>query len=160
MAEQEEEPKTEGPELADPASKTVLIVDDDEAILNLLEILVRRDGFNILRAESGEAALYKLQRKPDIILLDLILPGSKSGLDVLRHLRGLNGPLPTVFVVTGQVTDHPEVVEAKEDPNVSHFIRKPINQDQLLELMHQILKTKAPDHPKGTGTAEWKEEPS
>ena len=133
--------------LADPSTKTVLIVDDDEAILNLLEILVKRDGFEVMRAETGEAALYKLRKKPDAVLLDLILPGAKSGVDVLRWLRQTGEPAPPVLVITGQVADHPEVKEAKEDPNVTHFLRKPIKQDHLLELLHRVLKTAAPARP-------------
>ncbi len=132
-------------EKTDPASKTILIVDDDEAILNLLEILVKRDGFQVLRAESGEAALYKLRKKPDVVLLDLMLPGSKSGIDVLRSLRRSGEPPPPVIVITGHSPENPQVKEAKEDPNVTHFIRKPIKQDHLLELLHRVLKTRAPN---------------
>lgn len=136
---------------AEPSSKTILIVDDDEAILNLLEILVKRDGFKVLRAESGEAALYKLRKKPDAVLLDLMLPGSKSGIDVLRSFRQSGEPPPPVIVITGHSPENPQVKEAKEDPNVTHFIRKPIKQDHLLELLHRVLKTRAPERPSKEG---------
>lgn len=130
---------------AAPSSKSVLIVDDDETILNLLEILVRRDGFRVLRAESGEAAVYLLSKKPDALLLDLMLPGAKSGLDVLAHLRGLSGPAPTVIMITGQVDSHPELMEARKNPLVTEVLHKPINQEKLLGLLHRTLKTRAPE---------------
>ena len=136
---------------ANPASKTVLIVDDDEAILNLLEILVKRDGFKVLRAESGEAALYKLRKNPDVVLLDLMLPGSKSAGDGLRSFRGSGEPPPPVIVITGQALENPVVKEAKADPNVTHFLRKPIKQDHLLELLHRVLKTRPPGDPSEEG---------
>jgi DNA-binding NtrC family response regulator len=128
----------------DPKSKTVLIVDDDGAILNLLEILVKCDGFQVLLAETGEEAIHKVARKPDAILLDLILPGAASGLEVLRHLRQGGQPVPPVIVITGHDTNHPAVQEAKKDPNVVHFFQKPVQQDKLLFLLHRILRTKAP----------------
>lgn len=143
-------------ELADPVSKTVLIVDDDEAVLNLLEILVKRDGFQVLRAESGEAALYKLRKKPHAVLLDLMLPGSKSGLDVLRSFRESGEPPPPVIVITGHSPENPQVKQAKADPNVTHFIRKPIKQDHLLELLHRVLKTRSPGKPSSEGGGEKK----
>jgi len=129
---------------AAPNTKIVLIVDDDEAIVNLLDILVRRDGFKVLRAESGAAAIYKLARKPDAILLDLVMPG-KSGIDVLNHLRDSGDDPPKVIVITGHVDDAPEVKAVKKDPNVAHFMQKPINQDKLLTVLHDLLKTRKPE---------------
>ena len=73
--------------LAEPKDKTVLIVDDDESVLNLLEILIRRDGFKIDLATTGEEAMERLRRKPDAMVLDLMLPGTTSGFQVLRLLR-------------------------------------------------------------------------
>lgn len=139
---------------ADPKSKTVLIVDDDEPILNLLDILVRRDGFRVLRADSGDAAIYRLSQKPDAILLDLVMPGGKSGVEVLKHLRESPDPAPPVIVVTGHDASHPSVIEAKADPNVSHFVPKPINQDKLLMLLHRLLGTRAPESTRRKATGE------
>ncbi|MFH1725864.1 MAG: response regulator [Elusimicrobiota bacterium] len=128
-----------------PREKTVLIVDDDEAMLNLLEILVHRDGFNVLRADSVDAAVFKLRRNPDVVLLDLIFPGTETGLDVLELIRGSEGPKPFVIVITAHESEHPVVEAARKDPNVSYFLSKPIKQDQLLELMHRMLRTWPPE---------------
>lgn len=129
--------------LADPRTKMVLIVDDDETVLNLLEILVRRDGFEVLLAETAESALQKLSRRPHAVLLDLVLPGS-SGLEVLKQLRSLPPPVPAVVVVTGHDPGHAMVKEAAKDPNVKDFHFKPINQDKLLAQLHRVLVTRAP----------------
>ncbi|MCX5787412.1 MAG: response regulator [Elusimicrobia bacterium] len=82
------------PELLDPATKTVLIVDDDESVLNLLEILVRRDGFKVELAENGDVALDKLKLGPDALLLDLMLPGTTTGFEVLRRMKIFERPAP------------------------------------------------------------------
>ena len=56
--------------------KTIAIIDDDIHIGNMLEEVLRREGYNCLRAYSGTEALYLLSKnKPDLILLDLMLPG-------------------------------------------------------------------------------------
>jgi CheY-like chemotaxis protein len=133
------------PELADPKTKSVLIVDDDESMLNLLEILVKRDGFQIDLARTGDEALEKLKRHQDALILDLMLPGTTSGFAVLKKLREWTTPPPPVIVVTAYVS-HKEVQEVQKDPNVALFLSKPINQNKLLEALHRVMHTKAPEH--------------
>jgi CheY-like chemotaxis protein len=132
-------------ELSDPKTKSVLIVDDDESVLNLLEILVKRDGFQIDLARTGDEALEKLKRHQDALILDLMLPGMTSGFHVLKKLREWTTPVPPVIVVTAY-TSHKEVADVQKDPNVALFLSKPINQEKLLEALHRVMKTKAPEH--------------
>lgn len=67
----------------------IAIVDDDVYIGDMLEELLRREGYGVLRAYSGTEALMLLEdRRPDLILLDLMLPGL-NGEEVLPHLTGI-----------------------------------------------------------------------
>ena len=66
----------------------IAIIDDDVYIGDLLAEILQREGYQILRAYSGTEALYLLQQQPDLVLLDLMLPGL-SGEEVLPHLQGL-----------------------------------------------------------------------
>lgn len=129
---------------SDPKTKEILIVDDDEAMLNLLAILVRRDGFRIDLAGTGDDALEKLKRPHDAMILDLMLPGTTSGFDVLARLRGFDGKVPPVIVVTAHAQT-PQVQEVMTDPNVALFLSKPINQKKLLGALHRVLNTVNPD---------------
>lgn len=129
---------------SDPKSKEILIVDDDEAMLNLLAILVRRDGFRIDLAGTGDDALEKLKRPHDALILDLMLPGGTSGFDVLARLRSFDGHVPPVIVVTAHAQT-PQVQEVMTDPNVALFLSKPINQKKLLGALHRVCKTVNPE---------------
>ncbi len=69
--------------------KTVAVIDDDVAIGDLLAEVLTREGYGVLRAYSGTEALYLLSReRPDLVLLDLMLPGL-SGEAVLSHIQGV-----------------------------------------------------------------------
>lgn len=68
-------------------TKTIAIIDDDVHIGDMLTDILTREGFSVLRAYSGTEALYLLsQNKPDLVLLDLMLPGL-SGEEVLPSIR-------------------------------------------------------------------------
>lgn len=67
---------------------TILIVDDEADIRDTLQYSLRREGYDVAAAQSGEQALELLRRtRPDVVLLDLMLPGM-DGLDVCRRIKG------------------------------------------------------------------------
>lgn len=69
--------------------KTIAVIDDDIHIGNMLEVILAREGYGTLRAYSGTEALLLLEReRPDLILLDLMLPGL-SGEEVLKKISGI-----------------------------------------------------------------------
>ena len=66
---------------------TIMIVDDDEQILILLEILLRRQGYQVLKAASPAAALDMLETTvPDLFVLDYMMPGM-NGIELCQHIR-------------------------------------------------------------------------
>lgn len=78
--------------------KTILIVDDDEFINNMLLEALTKEGYNVLRAFSGSEALMVLENnKPDLVLLDLMLPGV-SGEEVIKKIQGI-----PVIVVSAKI---------------------------------------------------------
>ncbi|SHO52095.1 response regulator transcription factor [Anaerocolumna xylanovorans] len=80
--------------------KTILAVDDEEHILELLAYNLERDGYRVLKAESGEHALEILAaQKVDIVLLDWMLPGM-DGIEVLRRIRADKNyrTIPVIFL--------------------------------------------------------------
>ena len=78
--------------------KTIAIIEDDQTIGDLLEEVLQKEGYQVERAYSGTEAVYLLsQQRPDLALLDLMLPGL-SGEEVLPHLAGV-----PVIVVSAKV---------------------------------------------------------
>jgi DNA-binding response OmpR family regulator len=114
-------------------AKRVLIIDDDQDILNRLSALLRRDGWAVQTGTSmGDAINLYDEFRPDVLLLDLNLPGS-DGFAVLGRLqarKARGGANTRIIIISGR--------EAAEDMNralaggAADYLVKPINPDELL----------------------------
>lgn len=105
--------------------KTILIIDDDVSVGNLTEELLTREGYAVLRAYSGTEALLLLEhRRPDLILLDLMLPG-QSGEALLPAIREI-----PVIVVSAK-TDADEKAELLLN-GAADYVTKPFGTKELL----------------------------
>ena len=116
--------------------KTIAIIDDDIYIGDMLEEVLQKEGYGVLRAYSGTEALYLLsQHRPDLILLDLMLPGL-SGEEVLPKISGI-----PVIVVSAKVT-----VQDKVDlllGGAADYITKPFDTKELLARIAVQLRNAA-----------------
>lgn len=78
--------------------KTIAVIEDDQHIGNIIENALKKEGYGVLRAYSGTEALYLLSHNtPDLILLDLMLPGL-AGEEILSKMDGI-----PVIVVSAKV---------------------------------------------------------
>ncbi len=130
----------------DPKTKEILIVDDDEAMLNLLSILVKRDGFRIDLASTGDDALEEAEAparrddpRPHAPRHDQRLRRAPAP---ARLLRARCLPSSSSPPTRRRRRSRP----SPKDPNVVQFLSKPINQKVLLGALHKVLKTVNP-HP-------------
>jgi CheY-like chemotaxis protein len=123
-----------------PADKLILIVDDDDSVRELLEFLVKKEGFKTVTAADGQEALDQARKhEPDLILLDLMLP-KFGGFEIVRELQVDEGDIPIV-IITGRYTDRSTSDMIKLESNVKDFIEKPVKPPVLTALIHQILQT-------------------
>lgn len=116
--------------------KKILIVDDDMHIGNMLEETLVKEGYGVLRAYSGTEALYVLSnQKPDLVLLDLMLPGL-NGEEVLPKIKGI-----PVIVVSAKV-DVDDKVSTLLGGAVD-YVTKPFNVKELLARISVQLRLAA-----------------
>ncbi len=121
--------------------KAVLIVDDEEDILGLVEFHVKQQGYKTLTAGSGETAL-KLARneKPDLIILDLMLPGI-DGLDVCKYLKTepATAQIPIIMLTArGEETDIVKGLELGADD----YVTKPFSPKILMARLNSVIRRK------------------
>ncbi|NSL86135.1 hybrid sensor histidine kinase/response regulator [Chitinophaga solisilvae] len=119
--------------------KKVLLVDDDDMTKRYLSLLLSKRGFSIMHAENGHEALIKAQDRPDIIILDMSLPG-KSGQDVLQELKASPTLKDIPVIVASADTDETNMEEIMLDGACSYMV-KPIDFPILIDIMVKNLLT-------------------
>jgi DNA-binding response OmpR family regulator len=117
----------------------ILVVDDDRDVAQSIEMALRRRGFRVTLAYSGGDAIRTLRRyRPDLIILDVLMPGM-SGLDVCRRLRTdeTTSDLPIIFLTArGQERDRIEGLRAGADD----YLPKPFNLEELILRVKAVLR--------------------
>ncbi|MDE2490509.1 MAG: response regulator [Elusimicrobia bacterium] len=125
-----------------PATKLVLLVDDDESLLDLMEHVVKKEGFRTDRAADGPEALRKAQAlHPDLMVLDMMLPGM-GGYEVIRELQAAGCGDVAIMVVTGRQMDPGGIQQVRGEPNVREFMQKPLRPAFLAAALHRLLGTR------------------
>src|SRR6476661_6765414 len=118
--------------------RRILIVEDYEDVRCMLKILLESEHFRVLEAGSGPEALNLIRRgRPDVVLMDLALPGF-DGLETIRRIRQIDGfqntPIIVITAYTGQ-----SIYETAFRAGTTYFMAKPVDFDELAELLEGIL---------------------
>jgi two-component system response regulator PilR (NtrC family) len=115
----------------------ILVVDDEEILQDVLGLLLRKEGYSVLAARTGEEALVVLEREPvDLVLLDLMLPGM-SGQEVLRNIRQRD-PEQVVVVITAYSSIEGAITAMRE--GAFHYIPKPFKNEEVLLTIRKGLE--------------------
>ena len=124
---------SEGPRSAAPR---ILVVDDDEALAEMLHIVLRSEGFEARLCHAGDVALEAFRDyRPDLVLLDLMLPG-RDGVDVCRDIRGESGVPIVMLTAKSDTTDVVDGLEAGADD----YVAKPFKTQELLARIRTRLR--------------------
>jgi two-component system, OmpR family, KDP operon response regulator KdpE len=114
----------------------ILVVDDEPPICKLLRTGLGTQGYEVLQAPNGKAALELLASKPDLVILDLGLP-DVDGLELLKKIRGLQNSLP--IVVLSSRGDEVGKVAAL-DLGADDYVTKPFGMEELLARIRAALR--------------------
>jgi two-component system KDP operon response regulator KdpE len=120
----------------------ILVVDDEPQIRRSLQVNLEHSGYAVETVETGEAALVSFQnRHPDVMILDLLMPGM-SGVDVVRLIRA-SSTVP--IIVLSAVGEEPRKVEALE-LGADDYMTKPFGMEELLARIRSLLRRAAGAH--------------
>ncbi len=118
----------------------ILLVDDETAILDTLEILFRGEGWDVVVADSGPKALAALNdEKPDIVLTDIRMPGA-TGLEVLAAAREVDSEI-SVILMTAQASLQSAVQAVNQ--GAYYYLQKPFANDELLAICDRAAEARS-----------------
>ncbi|MBH8572735.1 response regulator [Nostocaceae cyanobacterium CENA369] len=118
---------------------TVLVVEDGLTDMEILSRYLQQAGYSVMSATSSEEAEVKIDKtKPDLIFLDVILPG-KSGFEICRELK--NNPHTSKIPVVFCSTKNSDVDKIWGNMlGAEGYLSKPINQEELILILKQLSK--------------------
>lgn len=120
----------------------ILVVDDEPQIRRSLQVNFERSGYAVETVESGEGALSSFRnRRPDVVILDLIMPGM-GGVEVVRRIRESSTVPIIVLSAMGEEARKVEALELGADD----YMTKPFGMDELLARIHSLLRRAAGAH--------------
>ncbi len=126
-----------------PLPKTILVVEDEKEIRDLLAHCLRKEGFAPILAADGETAISKARKeKPDLVLLDILLPKA-DGLEVLRGIRsspGIEGTPVVMLTAKGEETDRVVGLELGADD----YITKPFSPREVVARIRAVIRRSRP----------------
>jgi two-component system phosphate regulon response regulator PhoB len=124
------------------AKQKILAVDDEEDILELLRFNLTKEGFTVVCAESGEEGLKTAHsQRPDLILLDLMLPGM-DGLEVARRLKKEEATKDIPVIMVTAKGEEADIVTGLE-VGAEDYITKPFSRKVLIARVRAVLRRKA-----------------
>src|ERR671914_2066199 len=121
----------------------VLVVDDDAALAEMLTIVLRQEGFDSRMCTRGDEALDEFRDyKPDVVLLDVMLPG-KDGIDVCREIRNESGVPIVMLTAKGDTVDVVVGLESGADD----YVVNPFKPKELVaRIRARVRRLDAPNH--------------
>ncbi len=136
--------------------QTILVVDDDEVLLQVLKRILTHGGYDVLPAVSVAEALRQASAGPDLGLLDLALPDG-NGVDLAHSLHGLSPRLPLILMTAypPRLAEHPELGQV-----FARVLTKPMNLDELRQTVAAVLTEKGMTEPIRPASAEGQPAPA
>jgi DNA-binding response OmpR family regulator len=120
-------------------SRTILVVEDEPGILDLIQRVLQHANYNVITSRNGDHAWGVIERgqpKLDLVLTDIVMPGSMDGLTLASKIRQQCNDLPVLFM-TGALPESDEY--AAEMASKKLLLRKPFSLRQLVEFIDSHL---------------------
>src|SRR5688500_8084453 len=122
--------------------QTILVIDDDDSLRDTVAVMLEAEGFRAIQAADGRSGYeMALSRKPDLLIVDLRLPGM-SGVEICKQLRAASVITPIVVLsAAGEEIDKVLLLEIGADD----YVVKPFGSRELLARIRAVLRRSSPE---------------
>lgn len=118
--------------------KKILVADDEPHIVQLVQVILGRQGYDVIAAADGQECLDKVwSEKPDLVVLDVIMP-YLDGIEVLKRIRGAPDTADLPVIILSQKDEDRDVFEGFHH-HVDMYLAKPFNPTELIKFVKRIL---------------------
>ena len=119
----------------------ILLADDDHQVRDMLKLTLQRAGHEVLEAEDGVQAVQKYTPGAvDLVITDIVMP-EKEGIETIMELRSID-PLVKIIAISGGGRINPDdYLNWARRFGVKHTFTKPVNREQLLEAINELMGT-------------------
>ncbi len=120
--------------------KTILIVDDEDSLLEILADVLKDEGYRVVTAANGKDGLAKVEaERPDLILTDFMMPIA-GGRDLIREARSLPGNETLPIIMMSESSEKIIALPAQLEANGrTEFLRKPFQLEALLPVIERLI---------------------
>jgi DNA-binding response OmpR family regulator len=118
-------------------SQTIVVIDDEQALLDILDLSLSSHGYNVITVSNGLKAMEIIKKtQPDLVLLDIVMPDI-NGWEILKCLEENQETAGLPIIMISAVPPYPEMKQILKD-NVLYYQSKPFNFEQLLQKMETV----------------------
>lgn len=119
--------------------KTVVVVEDEPDIADLLRVILEEEGYRVLEASNGKTGIDTvLAAKPDLVLMDVLLPGVHGG-EAIRYLKGQDGLEKTKIVLMSSLTPADFDAIFSNRPHADGYLHKPLSPERVVQTVGALL---------------------
>lgn len=119
---------------------SILIIEDDNEIRNMLKIMVQRAGFSVQTARNGLEGVKTFRRAPsDVVITDIVMP-EKEGLETILELREDYPEVKIIAISGGGRHDAKNYLQSAKDFGADYIFHKPFSQKEIITAIKDLLK--------------------
>ncbi len=119
--------------------KKILFVEDEPSLQKAISEILTQEGYEVITAADGEEGLLKIQEKPDLVLLDLILP-KKDGFEVLKEMKANDSTKNIPVIVLTNLEGTGDVEKALELGATTYLVKANYELDDVIKKIRDIIK--------------------
>lgn len=124
--------------MSEQEARTVLVVEDEDDVAEILSYSLRREGFRVLTASEAAAGLAVVQsERPDVVLLDVMMPGI-TGWEMLERMQE-DEEACRIPVIVVTVLEEPRFLEKAAKYDAAGYIQKPFRPEEVLRTVRSVL---------------------
>jgi len=119
--------------------RTILVIDDNVAVLSTLIYLLEEEGYHVVSAENGHAGvrIYRSEQ-PDLVIADLIMP-EQGGIETIQEIKRLCPEAKIIAISGGARIGNTDPLEAAREVGATRTLAKPLDPDDFIEAVNDLL---------------------